>query len=92
MDIFFAIAEPTRRNIIEMLANGIHLTATQIYEHFDVSKSAISQHLKVLKDANIKKKKKQAQHRIYTLNTNAIYELEDWTKKLHIVLDSQFIK
>lgn len=83
MDKFFAISEPTRRNIIEMLANGTHLSATQIYDHFDVSQSAISQHLKVLKEANIVKVEKHAQHRIYTLNTDAIEEIETWTKTLH---------
>jgi len=83
MDIFLALAEPTRRSIIEILAKRNHLFASEIYKSFNVTESAISQHLKVLKEANLVIVEKQAQHRIYKLNPLAIKELEHWTNKLH---------
>ncbi|MFT3894992.1 MAG: metalloregulator ArsR/SmtB family transcription factor [Anaerolineales bacterium] len=51
MDIFYALADPTRRQILEMLAQYGELPATKIYEQFPVSRPAISQHLQVLRQA-----------------------------------------
>jgi DNA-binding transcriptional ArsR family regulator len=82
MDIFSAIADPTRRNIVEMLASNEQLSATEIYEHFEVSHQAISQHLKILREANVVSVEKSAQKRIYRLNTKAMAELEMWSKNI----------
>jgi DNA-binding transcriptional ArsR family regulator len=61
MDKFHALAESTRRKIIEMLAREGALTATEICEEFQVSPSAISQHLKILREANLVRMEKRAQ-------------------------------
>ena len=53
MDMFVALSDPTRRAILEMLASSGELSATAIYEHFSVSPQAISQHLKVLREAHL---------------------------------------
>jgi DNA-binding transcriptional ArsR family regulator len=82
MDIFSAIADPTRRNIVEMLASNEQLSATEIYDHFEVSHQAISQHLKILREADVVSVEKNAQKRIYRLNTKAIAELELWSKNI----------
>ncbi|MBI3341598.1 winged helix-turn-helix transcriptional regulator [Candidatus Curtissbacteria bacterium] len=82
MDIFMALAEPTRRNIVELLAMKGELSASDISDKFKVSSSAISQHLKVLREAEIVKMEKKAQMRIYAINPAAISQLEEWTKKL----------
>ncbi len=82
MDIFYALADPTRRKILELLASQGELPATEIYANFEVSHPAISQHLKVLREANLVKMEKRAQQRIYQINSQAILGLEDWTKKL----------
>ena len=58
------------------------LPATQIYANFSVSPPAISQHLKVLREANLVKMEKHAQQRIYQINPEAVLELEDWSKQL----------
>ena len=79
MDIFYAIAEPTRRSIIEMLAKKGRLSATDISDKFKMSAPAISQHLKVLREAHLVSVEKQGQHRIYQLNVEKIYEFERWT-------------
>jgi DNA-binding transcriptional ArsR family regulator len=82
MDIFYALADPTRRKILELLASHGELSATQIYANFSVSPPAISQHLKVLREADLVTMQKHAQQRLYQINPQAMQELEDWSKKL----------
>src|SRR5712671_352115 len=53
MDMFVALASPTRRHILELLATSGELSATAIYEQFSVSPQAVSQHLKVLREAHL---------------------------------------
>ncbi len=82
MDMFYALADPTRRKILELLASQGELTATQIYTNFRVSPPAISQHLKILREAGLVKMEKRAQRRIYQINPQTVLELEDWSKQL----------
>ena len=82
MDMFYALSDPTRRKILELLASQGALSATQIYANFQVSPPAISQHLKVLREANLVKMEKHAQQHIYQINPEAMLELEDWSKQL----------
>jgi DNA-binding transcriptional ArsR family regulator len=83
-DIFSALADPTRRNILEMLASNDEFTASEIYEQFQVSPQAISQHLKILREANLVHVEKKAQQRIYRMNTDAMVELEEWSKSMRL--------
>ena len=78
MDIFAALAEPTRRRIIEILAERGRLPATDIYEYFDSTPQAVSQHLKVLREAKLVTVEKQAQKRLYALNPDKVQEFEKW--------------
>ncbi len=61
MDMFVALADPTRRNILELLANSGELPATAIYQNFPMRPQAVSQHLKVLREANLVEMEKRAQ-------------------------------
>jgi DNA-binding transcriptional ArsR family regulator len=90
MDTFSAIAEPTRRSILEMLAREGRLSASEIYERFPVSAPAISQHLKALREAKLVRVEKRGQQRIYRLNPDAMLELEQWTQKVRDLWDEQF--
>ncbi len=90
MDTFSALAEPTRRNILELLANSGQLSATEIYQKFSVSSPAISQHLKVLREANLVHMEKRAQQRLYQINPASLSELEGWIKKLTKQYDERF--
>lgn len=84
MDIFAALADPTRRTILELLAQKNELPATDIYNTFQVSHPAISQHLKVLRDAELVTVKKKSQQRIYKINPKKLSELEKWVKRLEL--------
>jgi len=81
-DIFSAIADPTRRSILEVLATHEALAASDIYDRYPVSPQAISRHLKILREAQLVIVEKRAQQRIYRINPAAFSELEDWTAGL----------
>src|SRR2546421_11976291 len=78
MDMFEALADPTRRTILEILATNGELTATALYEHFPVSPQAVSQHLKVLREAHLVEMEKRAQKRVYRLNPQTLSQFETW--------------
>src|SRR5436305_13018347 len=81
MDMFEALADPTRRHIVELLAAHGELTATAIYEQFHVSPQAISQHLKVLREAKVVEMEKRAQKHIYRLNPQTLSQFETWVQE-----------
>lgn len=92
MNVFSALADPTRRNILEILASSGQLSATDIYQNFSVSSPAISQHLKVLREANLVAMEKNAQQRLYKINPEAIADLEDWVVKMKKVWEDRFVR
>lgn len=81
MDIFSALADRTRRRLIESLAGGEHAFG-DLAERFEMSRPAVSQHLKVLREAGLVSVRKEAQRRIYRLNTEGLGEIEDWLEKV----------
>ena len=82
MDMFVALADPTRRNILELLATSGELSATAIYEQFPVSPQAVSQHLKVLREAHLVEMEKRAQKRVYRLNPQTLSQFEAWVQQM----------
>ena len=90
MDMFSALGEPNRRTIVELIARRGELTASEISDKFSISPQAISQHLKILREAKILKMEKQAQSRIYSINPSAMRSLEEWVKKMTQIWDTRF--
>ncbi len=90
MDVFSALSDPTRRSILEMLAGSGSLSATDIYARFPASPPAISQHLKVLREANLVIVEKRAQFRLYRVNPEAMHELGDWVKNVTRIWEERF--
>ena len=81
MDTFTALADPTRRQIIEVLAAG-ESSFGDLAERFEMSRPAVSQHLKVLRDAGIVASRADAQRRIYRLNDDSLDEIDAWLGKV----------
>ena len=77
MQPWTALADPTRREIVEILARG-ELSAGQIAAHFKMSPPAVSQHLKTLREARLISMRIDAQRRIYRLESEGFDELEMW--------------
>ena len=72
-----ALADPTRRRIVEALAAGA-LSSGDIASRFPISAPAISQHLKTLRAARLVKVRIDAQRRIYELDPDGVDEASDW--------------
>lgn len=80
MQSLAAIADPTRRRIVELLATRDR-TAGELVEAFDLSAPAISQHLNVLREAGLVTTRAEGQTRIQTLNPAGLDELDAWLNK-----------
>lgn len=77
MESLAALADPTRRRIVEMLSAG-ELSAGEISGHFRMSAPAVSQHLKILRDSHLVRVRNDAQRRIYALDPAGFGELDHW--------------
>lgn len=74
MDIFKAMADSTRREIIQLLSKR-NMSAGEIAEHFQMSKPAISKHLDILKNSEFITCEKRGQYVIYSINTSATQDI-----------------
>jgi DNA-binding transcriptional ArsR family regulator len=72
--IFRALADPTRREILELLANR-DLTAGEIADRFPIAFPSVSRHLGILRDAGLVAAEREGQHIRYRLNTTVYQEL-----------------
>ncbi len=82
MDTFSVLAEPRRRRVVEILAHRGQLSASQICDEFDVTPQAISQHLRVLREANVIRMEKSAQRRLYTFNPQSMNQIQGWVAEM----------
>ena len=87
---FAALGDPTRFRIVELLAANGRMPVSQIGKEFTVSAPAISQHLKVLKEAKLVQVEVQAQQRIYSLNPAGIGQIEDWVSQVRQTWEKRF--
>lgn len=76
-DIFQAIADPTRRALLDRLREG-EQSVKQLAEPFEMSMPAISQHLHILCDAGLVTQRKVGRMRLYRLNAEPLKEVSDW--------------
>lgn len=74
---FKALADPTRRRILELLRAG-ELTAGELAEHFDMTRPSISHHLSTLKTAGLVDAERDGQSIVYSLNTTVMQDLMRW--------------
>lgn len=76
-DVFRAIGDPTRRAILDALAGG-ERSVNELVARFDQSQPAISQHLKVLRDAGLVTPRKDGRRRLYRVEAGPLREVYDW--------------
>jgi len=88
-DVFQAIADPTRREIINLVAfNSLNLNA--IAEKFDVSRPAISQHIKILTECGLIIIKKQGRERYCEAHLQQLGEVSHWLERYRQLWDERF--
>ena len=79
-DVFNAIAEPRRREIVELLARRGALTVGAMVESLELSQPAVSKHLGVLRQVGVVAVTKQGKQRMYTLEAEKLKTVHDWVK------------
>lgn len=78
-DVFNAIGETQRRDILDLLADG-ERSVNELVELLDARQPQVSKHLKVLKEVGLVNVRVDKQQRLYRLNPQAIKPIHDWTK------------
>ncbi len=76
-----ALADPIRRDILNMLKSG-RLSAGEISEHFPVTDASVSRHLSVLKEADLIRDKREGKFIFYELNASVLEEIMLWLTDL----------
>lgn len=76
-----ALAEPQRRRILRLVGDR-ELPAGEIAEHFDITHQAVSQHLRVLKDAGVLRERRQGTRRLYAVRPEAIESVRSFLEDL----------
>jgi DNA-binding transcriptional ArsR family regulator len=88
-DVFQAIADPTRRAIITLLALQA-LTPNALAEHFDVSRQAVSKHLRILTECQIVKQEQQGREIFYSLEIEKMKEIDAWLNQFRKIWETRF--
>ena len=77
MEALAALADPTRRELVALLARG-ELAAGELAARFPVSRPAVSRHLRVLREAGLVRSRVAGRRRLYALDPRPLRELDDW--------------
>ncbi|MFG6146906.1 ArsR/SmtB family transcription factor [Halobacillus sp. B23F22_1] len=78
-DVFVAIADPTRRKLIRLLADSDkELPLYELTNHFEMGRTAVSKHLTILKEANLVVNSKKGRETRFKLNPEPLQEVKDW--------------
>jgi DNA-binding transcriptional ArsR family regulator len=88
-DVFQAIADPTRRAIISLVA--LHaMTPNALAEHFDTSRQAVSKHLRILTECELVKQEVQGREIYYQLEVSKMKEIDKWLEQFRKIWEQRF--
>jgi len=88
-DVFQAIADPTRRAIILLIAFQA-MTPNAIAEHFDTTRQAVSKHLRILTECELVKQEQSGREIFYQLNGNKMTEVNKWLEQFRKIWENRF--
>ncbi|MBN9385478.1 MAG: winged helix-turn-helix transcriptional regulator [Chitinophagaceae bacterium] len=88
-DVFQAIADPTRRAIIVLIAVQA-MTPNAIAEHFDMTRQAVSKHLKILTECELVKQEHQGREIYYQLEIDKMKEIDKWLEQFRTIWEDRF--
>jgi DNA-binding transcriptional ArsR family regulator len=88
-DVFQAIADPTRRAIIALIAIQA-MTPNALAEHFDTSRQAISKHLRILTECEMVKQDQQGREIYYSLEIEKMKEIDKWLEQYRKIWETRF--
>ena len=88
-DVFQAIADPTRRDIISLVARN-SMTSNDVAASFDVSRQAISKHIKILMECGILMIDQQGRERYYSLQPKKLAQVADWVEPFRSMWEDKY--
>lgn len=88
-DIFQAIADPTRRAIIALIAIQA-MTPNAIADHFDTSRQAVSKHLRILSECDVIKQEQKGREIYYRLEIEKMKEIDKWLEQYRKIWETRF--
>ena len=88
-DIFQAIADPTRRAIIALVALQA-MTPNAIAEHFDTSRQAVSKHLRILAECELVRQEQKGREIYYSLEIEKMKEINEWISQYRKIWETRF--
>ncbi len=88
-DIFQAIADPTRRAIITLIALQA-MTPNAIAEHFDTTRQAVSKHLRILTECELVHQQHQGREIYYSLEIEKMKEIDNWLEQFRKIWETRF--
>jgi DNA-binding transcriptional ArsR family regulator len=88
-DVFQAIADPTRRAILLMIA-AQSMTPNAIAEEFHSSRQAVSKHIQILTECELVKQEKKGREIYYHVNAKKINEIDEWIQQFKNIVETQF--
>lgn len=88
-DIFQAIADPTRRAIIALIALQA-MTPNAIAENFNMTRQAVSKHLRILTECELVKQDQQGREIHYSLEINKMKEIDNWLEQYRTIWEDRF--
>lgn len=88
-DVFQAIADPTRRAILVLLASQV-MTPNALAKEFNTSRQAVSNHIKILTECKLVKQEQKGREIYYHINANKVKEIDKWIEKFRKILQTQF--
>ncbi|MBL7931847.1 MAG: winged helix-turn-helix transcriptional regulator [Bacteroidia bacterium] len=88
-DIFQAIADPTRRAIITLIAVNA-MTPNALAEHFDTSRQAVSKHLKILTECELVSTKQEGREIYYHLELHKMKQIDKWLEQFRKLWENRF--
>ncbi len=88
-DVFQAIADPTRRAIIGLIALGA-MTPNALAEHFDTSRQAVSKHIKILTECELVRQEQAGREIYYHFNPQKMKEIDQWLEKFRALWEDRF--
>ncbi|MBK9155515.1 MAG: winged helix-turn-helix transcriptional regulator [Chloracidobacterium sp.] len=88
-DVFQAIADPTRRAIIALVAIQA-MTPNAIAEHFDTSRQAVSKHLRILTECELVSQEQKGREIYYRLEIEKMKEIDGWLEQYRKIWESRY--
>ena len=88
-DVFQAIADPTRRAIISIIALGA-MTPNALADHFNITRQGVSNHIRILTECELLKKEQHGREIYYTLEVKKLKEVDLWLEQYRKIWETQF--